>query len=53
MSFKDFNAKIKQQFALMCEQPVLFRSKISGHEIWNTYISSFTPDTDPVFRDPN
>lgn len=36
----------------MCEQPVLFRSKVSGHQVWETYISSFTPEHDPVFRDP-
>jgi len=53
MKFQEFNKAIKQQFAFMCEQPVLFRSKISGHEVWDKYISSFTKEADPVFRDPN
>lgn len=52
MEFNQFNDCIKKQFALMCEQPVLFRSKISGHQVWETYISSFAPEHDPVFRDP-
>jgi len=53
MEFNQFNEKIKQQFAFMCEQPVLFRSKVTGHQVWDMYISSFTRETDPVFRDPN
>lgn len=52
-TFKEFNQEIKQQFALMCEQPVLFRSKVSGHKLWDIYISNFAPGDDPIFRDPN
>ena len=52
-NFKDFNQKIKQQFALMCEQPVLFRSKVTGDKLWDLYISNFASGDDPVFRDPN
>jgi len=52
-TFKEFNEEIKQQFALMCKQPVLFRSKVSGHKLWDIYISNFAPGDDPIFRDPN
>lgn len=53
MEFINFNKSIKQQFARMCEQPVLFRSRVPGSKIWDTYLSSLTPDVNPVFRDPN
>lgn len=53
MEFTLFSNQIKQQFTRMCEQPVLFRSNIPGSKIWEVYISSFVPGTDPVFRDPN
>lgn len=53
MTFQEFNNLIKEQFALMSKQPVLFRSKASGHALWDTYIQSFSKEDDPVFRDPN
>lgn len=53
MVFKEFNELIKKQFALMSKQPVLFRSKVSGHQLWDAYITSFAKEDDPVFRDPN
>lgn len=53
MTFQEFNKRIKEQFALMTKQPVLFRSKVSGHQLWDMYISSFAKEYDPVFRDPN
>ena len=52
MEFTKFNQKVKEQFALMCQQPLLFKSKVSEHQVWDTYISSFTKESDPVFRDP-
>ena len=53
MTFQKFNEQIKQQFALMSKQPVLFRSKVTGDKLWELYLSSFLPQDDPVFRDPN
>lgn len=53
MTFQYFNQLIKDQFALMCKEPVLFRSKVSGDELWDLYINSFDPGDDPIFRDPN
>lgn len=53
MTFQSFNTLIKEQFQLMSQQPVLFRSKVSGHALWDMYISSFAKEDDPVFRDPN
>lgn len=37
-------------FAMMCATGILFRSSITGHEVWGTYLSNFK--NDPVFRDP-
>lgn len=53
MTFQEFNKLIKDQFTHMSKQPVLFRSKVSGHQLWDMYISSFAKEDDPVFRDPN
>lgn len=53
MVFKNFNEKIKQQVLLMCQTGnKLFRSSISGREVWDLYLNSFKPEHDPVFRDP-
>jgi len=53
MTFENFNKLIKEQFAIMSKQPMLFRSKVSGHALWDIYIQSFSKEDDPVFRDPN
>lgn len=53
MEFKEFNIKIQKQFDKMCQTGKLFRSVLSGQEIWNLYLSSFKPEDNPVFRDPN
>lgn len=47
---KQFNQKIQAQFEIMCQTGKLFRSSITGQEIWNTYLNSF--EQDPIFRDP-
>ena len=47
MTFQQFNELIKEQFALMSKQPVLFRSRASGHQLWEAYISSFSKEDDP------
>lgn len=31
----------------------LFRSSLSGHDLWDLYINSFEKKDNPVFRDPN
>lgn len=52
MEFKEFNEGIQQQFAKMHQIGKLFRVKVSGSEIWKTYLTSFTPENNKVFRDP-
>lgn len=52
LTFKQFNNKIKEQFEEM-QKHKLFRLKITGHEIWENYLSGFKPEQNPVFRDPN
>jgi hypothetical protein len=49
--FKQFSEAVNKQFQLMQEH-LLFRSSLSGNQIWDLYISSFKPEHNPVFRDP-
>lgn len=51
MTFKTFNEKIQQQFEFM-QQFKLFRLNITGQQIWEMYLLGFTPEQNPVFRDP-
>ncbi len=51
MNFKEFNLKIQSQFKRMCATGKLFRSSITGQQVWDLYLSSF--ELDPVFIDPN
>ena len=48
---ENFNKKIQQQFEKMCATGKLFRSSVTGQEVWNTYLSGFK--SLGVFRDPN
>ena len=47
---KELNQKLQAQFDIMCATGKLFRSSISGREVWDLYLSSF--ENDPIFRDP-
>lgn len=49
---KDFSQIIQTQFNKMCQTGKLFRSSLSGQQIWNLYINGFTKDQNPIFRDP-
>lgn len=51
MTFKDFNQKIQEQFAAL-QQYQLFRLNITGQQIWDAYLNGFTPEENPIFRDP-
>jgi len=53
MKFVEFNQKIQEQFAVMCKTGKLFRSSISGQELWDLYLGSFKTGDNPVFRDPD
>jgi hypothetical protein len=52
MTFKNFNEALQMQFEEMQQTQKLFRLNISGEAIWDAYLSGFTPDEDPIFRDP-
>jgi hypothetical protein len=49
---KQFNQKIQEQFAVMAATGKLFRLNITGQQVWDLYLRSFTKENDPVFRDP-
>jgi len=53
MTFKELNKLIIEQFAQIQSQNMpLFRVKMTGDQLWDTYITNFKPGDDPVFRDP-
>jgi len=37
----------------MCATGKLFRSSLTGHQVWELYINSFEKEYNPIFRDPN
>lgn len=47
---KEFNKVIQAQFNKMCETGKLFRSSITGQQVWDLYLKGF--EKDPIFRDP-
>jgi hypothetical protein len=53
MLFNEFNALVQKQFEVMCATGRLFTSTVSGDTLWDLYLSSFKPEDNPVFRDPN
>lgn len=50
---KEFNKKIQTKFTEMSKTGKLFRVQLTGQQIWDLYLSSFSKENDPVFRDPN
>lgn len=49
---KAFNKKVQDKFTQMSQTGKLFRIELTGQQIWDLYLSSFTKENDPVFRDP-
>lgn len=49
---KEFNKKVQEKFADMCKGGKLYRSAVTGRQLWALYLESFTPEADPKFRDP-
>ncbi len=49
---QNFNKKLQAKFDEMCKSGKLFRVNLTGQEIWDLYLKSFTRETDPIFRDP-
>lgn len=52
MTIKNLTPKLQSQLELISKTSQLFVSSISGQDIWEAYINSFTKDDNPVFRDP-
>lgn len=43
--------QLQQQFAIMCATGMLFKSEITGQQVWDLYLKGYGKD--PVYRDPN
>jgi hypothetical protein len=43
---------IQAQFDKMCATGKLFRSSLTGQQVWDLYINGFEKKYDPIFRDP-
>jgi len=48
----ELNKKIQAQFDRMSATGKLFRSSLSGQQVWDLYIGGFEKKHDPIFRDP-
>ena len=48
----NFSKLIQAQFDKMCASGKLFRSNLTGSEVWDIYLGSFNSEDDPIFRDP-
>ncbi len=48
---KELNQKIQAQFNEMCKGK-LYRSELSGSQVWSVYLKAFSKEDDPYFRDP-
>lgn len=49
----NFNKLIQAQFNKMCKTGKLFRSTVTGQDVWETYLNAFSKENNPIFRDPN
>lgn len=50
---KEFTTILQAQFDKMCATGKLFRSSLTGQQVWNLYINEFEKKYNPIFRDPN
>lgn len=49
---KAFTQKVQERFTEMSKTGKLFRVELTGQQIWDLYLSSFSKENDPIFRDP-
>lgn len=49
---QQFTKKIQEKFVQMSKFGKLFRSVLTGQQIWDLYIGSFSEENNPIFRDP-
>ena len=48
----EFTKMIQSQFDRMCANGKLFRSSLTGQQVWDLYINGFEKQHNPIFRDP-
>lgn len=49
---KKFNKELQEKFARMQKSGKLFRVELTGQQVWDLYLGSFSRENSPVFRDP-
>lgn len=49
----EFNKKLQAKFTELSTEGKLFRVALTGQQIWELYLSSFSKEDNPIFRDPN
>lgn len=49
---KNLTKELQERFNSMCSLGKLFRSSITGQEVWDLYLSNFLPKDNSIFRDP-
>jgi len=49
---EQFQKQIQEQFNEMCKTGKLFRSTLTGQQVWDLYLSAFPAEYNPIFRDP-
>jgi len=50
---ENFSKKLQEKFTEISKSGKLFRINLTGDQIWNLYINSFSEENNPIFRDPN
>jgi hypothetical protein len=50
---ENFSKKLQEKFTEISKSGKLFRIKLTGDQIWNLYINSFSEENNPIFRDPS
>lgn len=53
MTFLELTNLMQKQFEVLISTGKLFRSSITGEELWSIYLNSFLPEDNTIFRDPN
>lgn len=48
----EFTKMIQSQFDRMCATGKLFRSSLTGQQVWDLYINGFDKKHNTIFRDP-
>jgi hypothetical protein len=52
-NFSSFAKKVENKFTEIQGNGKLFKSSVSGDQLWEAYINSFKAEDNPVFRDPD